>query len=109
MTDRVQEISGITPGAFYALQTGYNRFQVVRVIAIEECGVHFQMYGKWYEEIPNAIDMEELQQTSTTYMPFRWWPFYVMAPEFLTQSPLRPEDMEAYRRWKKEDGMYWGD
>lgn len=109
MTDRVQEISGITPGAYYALQTGYNRFQVVRVIAIEECGVHFRMYQKWFDETPRHNDLEDLQQASTTYMPFRWWPFFVMGPEYLTQAPLSQEELDEYRQWREEDGMYWGD
>lgn len=109
MNDRVLEISGIVPGGIYSLQTGSSRFQVVRVIAIEECGVHFHMYGKWFEEVPDYVDLDDLQETSTTYMPFRWWPFYVMGPEFLSHGPLLPEDMESYRRWREEDGMYWGD
>lgn len=109
MNERVLEISGIVPGAFYALQTGRNRFQVVQVLAIEECGVHFRMYDRWYDQLPAASEIEKLAQTHATYMPFRWWPFFVMGPEYLSKAPLQPEDMEAYRRWKETGGDYWGD
>ncbi|MBK7407109.1 MAG: hypothetical protein IPL49_10565 [Saprospirales bacterium] len=102
-------ILGITPGGYYSLRTGAGRYQIIRMVAIEECGVHFVMYGKPFEEPPTHIDPQELKQTPPLYMPFRWWSLFAMGPQYLMEEPVDPGELADYQRWKKEDGRYWGD
>ncbi|MCB9285132.1 MAG: hypothetical protein H6563_13735 [Lewinellaceae bacterium] len=100
---------GITPGGYYSLRTGSGRYQIIRVIVIEECGVHFAMYGEPFEEPPTTIDPVALKQTSFQNMSFRWHALFTMGPQFLTEEPVDLYELSYYHNWKECDGRYWGD
>ncbi|MCB9285138.1 MAG: hypothetical protein H6563_13765 [Lewinellaceae bacterium] len=101
----------VHPGEFYSLQTGSKRFQVVRVIAVDEGGVHLTLFRFKFPSRPTLRDLEAVVKDADgqVFMPFRWFPFFAMGPRYLTEEPVTPRELIEYGVWQQEGEVYWGD
>ena len=104
-------LPNVNPGDFYSIQTGKKRFQAVRVIAVESQGLHLTMYRHQFSHRPTSFNLmvAESDTEQSTYVPFRWFSFYAMNPEFLAQVPVNPGELVEYQVWLAEGCVYWGD
>ncbi|MBK7407105.1 MAG: hypothetical protein IPL49_10580 [Saprospirales bacterium] len=104
-------IQSVNPGEYYSLQTGKQRFQVARVIAVEEEGVHLTLSHRKFPHRPDTLDQSsnQVNPTEGVYLPFRWFPFYAMRPQYLTQEPVNARELVEYKVWQAEGCVYWGD
>ncbi len=93
------------------------QFGVMKVLAIDDFGVHVRLYTQRFKERPGPSDLHGLSLTpvfpaheypfSFGHMPFSHSSFASWEPQALGSEPVSDEELVGYRLWQKEYGGYF--
>lgn len=104
-----------TPGVLYTVWSR-GSYHVVKMLHVDEVGVHIRLYGNTWPERPEDVDFETLHLSSEPggpvraigHMPLQKAPFLAMGPIRLKESPVTEEELDGYRTWQEAKGGYFG-
>jgi hypothetical protein len=113
----------LAPGALYSIPGSMpHTFQVIKVLAVDEFGVHVCLYGNSFERRPATVapdlldtspfismapeDVGQEWPLSVGHLPLQAATFVGMRPVFIAQEDVTPEEMEEYNDWQHSDGGY---
>ncbi len=93
------------------------QFGVMKVLAVDDYGIHVRLYTQRFSERPQHSDphdlsimpasLEHLNPFSFGHMPFRHSSFDSWEPQLLGSEPVSEEELAGYRYWRKERGGYF--
>ncbi len=104
----------LKPGTLASVDEGKRTFRVVKVLVVEEKGVHVRLYrGRWlWRPTLQEITPDELGLTNADadgplavgHLPVSLEAFARWKPELLRLEAVAPDELEGYEIWKQENG-----
>lgn len=104
-------------GALYATQDDDGRFSVIKVLRVDDGGVHIRQYSNSFHTPPVVLDSSTLfmaglhrepgiklglGHTPVSHETFATWKLI-----FLKFEPTTPDELDGYEYWKEEGGGYF--
>jgi len=90
---------------------------VLKVLKVDQGGVHVRGYSNYFSTLPARIDEKKLYLAGTDYkppetlglghLPLSRETFAGWKPVFIQQSTVTQEELDGYQEWKKEGGGYF--
>jgi hypothetical protein len=107
-----------TSGDLVSVVTNDGGFGVIKVLAVDEGGVHARLYMQRFYRRPRAGDLGKLSTApfgpahanpfSIGHMPLSHSSFIGWQPEVITRgSAVEEEELEGYRMWQEAEGGYF--
>jgi hypothetical protein len=105
-------------GGIYAIATkGGSSYQVLKILMIDEGGVHIRLYGKRFADVPSSVDeaslyMAEVDRGSNEepgmgHLPVSKGTFASWGARFVQQSGVSVEELDGYKIWREDEGGYF--
>lgn len=110
-------------GAYYSVPgSTAGTYQVLKVLALDDYGVHVRLYGNAFAHRPATIAPELLETApffsltpedagqewplSVGHLPLLVRTFIGMRPLYITHADITPDELDDYREWKEAGGGY---
>jgi hypothetical protein len=107
----------IAAGNLVSVRVDDGRFGVMKVLAVDDRGVHVRLYVQRFGRRPAADELGELSivppspeedvPLSIGHLPLSYRSFAGWQPETITAQSVLDEDLEGYRIWKDAQGGYF--
>jgi hypothetical protein len=102
-------------GGIYSVWTK-GAFGAVKLLRVDDGGVHIRVYGNVWQERPASIDLEELTLDRADehsvrpigHMPVVRASFLAMGPRLVVCAPVTDAELDGYAMWAEEKGGYFG-
>jgi len=120
---RADDAGGSTPGKPFkagdllSVLTESGQFGVMKVLAVDDRGVHARLYAQRFNDRPQLSDLSGLSVLSVFpehgnpfsfgHMPFSHSSLVSWEPQVLGSEPVSEEELAGYRLWQKENGGYF--
>ena len=105
------------PGDLLSVLTEDGQFGVMKVLAVDDKGIHVRLYAQRFKERPRASDLHELSTKpfpsehgnpfSFGHMPFSHSSFLSWEPQAVGSAPVSEDELKGHRMWKEADGGYF--
>ncbi len=103
-------------GALYSVNDGEGYFRIMKVLILDDSGVHVRLYRNKFQPRPATVDVSSLTLGSVFdgegfgmgHMPLTYHAFLAWSPMFLTAQYVAEEELEGYRYWQDADGGIFG-
>ena len=113
----------LVSGALYSIPGSLpNSFQVIKVLAVDDFGVHVRLYGNSFARRPTTVAPELLDTSpfisiapedagqewplSVGHLPLQAATFIGMRPIYIAHEDVIPDELEEYNEWLNTDGGY---
>ncbi|MCL4506703.1 MAG: hypothetical protein M1140_11860 [Chloroflexi bacterium] len=113
----------LAPGAFYSVPgSAAGTYQVIKVLALDDYGVHVCLYGNAFAHRPAIIAPDLLETApffsmapedagqewplSVGHLPLLVRTFIGMRPSYITQAGVMADELDDYHEWKEAGGGY---
>ncbi len=117
------EDAHLSPGALYSIPGSLPRtYQVIKVLAVDEFGVHVRLYGNAFTHRPAAVAPDLLDTSpfismasedagrewplSVGHLPLQAATFVGMRPVYIARQDVTPDELDEYRDWRRSDNGY---
>ncbi|HEY7053019.1 MAG TPA: hypothetical protein VH496_12935 [Mycobacterium sp.] len=104
-------------GALYRLANEDGSFAIVKVLEVDDVGVHIRRYSNRFERAPERIDESTLSMKAFDeqgeddfgigHLPVSAETFSRWGAEFVQQSAVRPDELTGYASWREAGGGYF--
>lgn len=107
----IRKRPSLKTGDICTVQEGNGWFGVVKVLKIDADRIHVKMYQNKFYSRPEMIDPASLLMGDVAYdesgitmahLPYQKPEFNAMKPEIEGNELVLPEELEAYRFWKRQ-------
>jgi hypothetical protein len=112
--DSAVSAEGVIPrkGAYYWCPADS---AVVKVLAIDEQGVHLRIYANHFPTKPESIRAEEMTLDSMDgispggmgHIPLRLEGFILWEPQLIQEGTVEDDELEGYKIWQEAKGGYF--
>ncbi len=113
----------LAPGALYSIPGSMpHTFQVIKVLAVDEFGVHVRLYGNAFVRRPAAVapdlldtspfismapeDVGQEWPLSVGHLPLLAATFVGMRPVYIAREVVAPDELDDYNNWQRSGGGY---
>ena len=113
----------LVPGALYSISGSVpHTFQVMKVLAVDDFGVHVCLYSNAFEHRPTTVAPDLLDTSpfislapedagcewplSVGHLPLQAATFVGMRPVYITRQDVTPDELEEYQDWQHHDNGY---
>jgi hypothetical protein len=104
-------------GGLYATPQGDGTYTVLKILKLDDQGVHVRLYSNVYEASPTRIDESTLylagmdrkpeEALGMGHVPISRESFATWGATFVQQSSVSPDELEGYRTWLEAGGGYF--
>jgi hypothetical protein len=104
-------------GDLVSVLTEDGQFGVMKVLVVDNQGVHVRLYAQRFKERPQASNLHDLSTApvetehgnpfSFGHLPFTCPSFLTWEPQTVGSEPVTEEELKGYRMWQKADGGYF--
>ena len=104
-------------GGLYYTQNNDGSYSVVKILKIDELGVHVRHYSNQFPNPPTnvpentlylaGVDHKPGEQLAMGHLPLSKKSFERLKPVFFQQSKVSDEELEGYKIWLDEKGGYF--
>jgi hypothetical protein len=104
-------------GGIYSITAENGGYAVVKILKMDEGGVHLRMYSNVFPERPADVDTSKLymagidhkasEQLGMGHAPVSHSSFQTWNAEFIKREIVRGEELEGYKMWKDANGGYF--
>jgi hypothetical protein len=111
--------AGMSPGAgdLFSVVTDDGRYGVMKVLAVDERGVHARLYVQRFDQRPQLAGLGELSLAPFTpdgsnpfsigHVPLSHQSFAGWRPQLITRARVDEEELDGYRTWQDGEGGYF--
>ena len=109
--------SGPIEGGLYYTPGEKGGYTVLKVLKIDDKGVHVRLYSNQYSSPPTHIDEATLYMAGMNrkegealgmgHLPLSKKAFEGWKAVFIQQSTVNEEELDGYKEWQKANGGYW--
>lgn len=104
-------------GGLYSYQNSKGKYQIIKILKVEDQGVHVRMYSNSFDAPPSHIEESSLYMSGMNKKPgealgmghipvstdsFRSWKI-----SFIQQSKVTAEELDGYNLWHEAGGGYF--
>lgn len=94
-------------GDVYSVDTGEEKFSIVKVLAVEPAVIHIRVYKEKFTTRPKEVDTKKLSLGSPNdpdgfgvgHIPLELNAFKEWEPELIKNEPVTDEELEGYRMY----------
>ena len=111
----VQDQSGA--GGLYVTQQENGSYQALKILKIDEHGVHLRLYSNTFSQLPQSIEESTLylagigrkpgEPMGMGHLPVSGDSFEAWHAHFIQQSTVSPDELDGYEIWKESEGGYF--
>jgi hypothetical protein len=104
-------------GGMYSTPQDDGTYTVIKILKLDDQGVHIRMYSNVFESLPASIDESTLYMAGVDrgpdealgmgHAPISRQSFATWGAEFIQQSSVSPEELEGYDMWLEAGGGYF--
>jgi hypothetical protein len=102
-------------GALYSVEDGEGAYQVAKVLAVEDQGVHVRVYKNRFSTRPTQVDITSLSIGTIHdkdgfgmgHLPLTHNAFSAWAPRFLKDHSVTEDELDGYREFKSAGGQFF--
>jgi len=104
-------------GGLYATPQESGGFAVLKVLKIDEGGVHVRLYSNRFAELPTSLDESSLymagqnrapdEELGMGHAPISSASFASWGARFVQQSSVAEDELEGYQIWLEAEGGYF--
>ena len=107
----IRKRPGVKTGDICTVEEGNGQFGVVKVLMVDADRIHVKMYQNKFFSRPEMIDPATLFMGEIVYdesgitmahLPYQKPEFNALKPEVEGNELVLPEELEAYRFWKRQ-------
>lgn len=107
----------LVEGGLYVISRKVDGYQVVKILKLDEGGVHIRLYSNVYPQPPTNVDESVLymagmerkpdEEMGMGHLPISHASFAGWHARFVQQSTVSKEELEGYAMWKEANGGYF--
>ena len=104
-------------GDIVSVVTGADKFGVMKILAVDDNGVHARLYVQRFAERPLLANINELTVAafdpnnenilSLCHLPLTHDHFALWEPDVITSQPVTDDELGAYYKWLNTSGCYF--
>lgn len=104
-------------GGLYQIGDGDGGYSVVKVVKVDDIGVHIRQYSNRFDELQSRLDESELflapfdadsqVRPGMGHLPVSATTFRGWSPVFVQQSTVRTDELSGYQSWLEAGGGYF--
>jgi hypothetical protein len=108
---------GLKEGGIYATAGESGGYTVLKILKIDDHGVHIRLYSNVYESFPESIDESALYMAGVDrkpnealgmgHAPISKQSFSTWGARFIQQSSVSDSELEGYKMWLEASGGYF--
>jgi hypothetical protein len=123
-TPKAEFASDWVEGGLYATPWGEGRYAVLKILKLDEHGVHMRRYSNVYDACPSSLDESSLHVSGIEalvegvevredaplgvgHMPVSKGTFASSGAVFIQASTVSSEELEGYEMWREAKGGYF--
>lgn len=109
--------AGLAEGGIYAAPQDGGKYSVVKILKIDEKGVHVRLYSNVYPQLPRSIEESTLymagmdrkpgESLGMGHAPISRESFASWGVVFVQQSSVSESELEGYNMWLEAGGGYF--
>ena len=109
--------SKLVEGGLYYYKSENGSYSVLKVLKLDEQGVHVRVYSNQFSKKPATVDETSLYMAGVTrkpnetlgmgHLPLSKKTFEGWEPTFLQQSTVKAEELDGYNMWLDAKGGYF--
>jgi hypothetical protein len=104
-------------GGLYLVEAEGGGFSVVKILKLEDEGVHVRVYSNRFDVAPGEIDEGSLHVAGVNrdsgvppgvgHLPLATDSFTAWTPRYVKTVSVDVSELDGYRQWKEEGGGYF--
>jgi hypothetical protein len=104
-------------GGLYSTRNEDGSYAIVKILKVDEEGVHVRAYSNKFDSEPVTLDETTLylagmdhgpdEQLGMGHLPLLKASFAAWDPHYLKTVPVEDSELEGYRMWEEADGGYF--
>lgn len=104
-------------GGLFVTQQEDGSYQPLKILKIDEHGVHLRLYSNLFASLPQQIDESALflggigrkegEPLGMGHIPVSTESFEAWNAHFIQQSTVSPAELDGYECWKEAEGGYF--
>lgn len=104
-------------GGLYASRQDDGTYAIVKILKLDESGVHVRVYSNRFDTIPETLDENELymagvdhgsdEQLGLGHLPLSRTSFVAWQARFIKVVDVTESELEGYRVWLDANGGYF--
>ena len=109
--------SAIKEGALYTITHENGEYGIVKILKVDDGGVHIRLYSNTWKERPIAINESELfmvgvnrkpnEELGIGHLPLLKKSFRGWDPRYLQKAKVDNSEFDGYNMWKDANGGYF--
>jgi len=96
------------PGDIFIIPNENREYEILKVIAVDDEGIHLRFYEDIFTDKPTSVCTETLEWF-LGHIPMSWDVWDDMEKEQIQNDPVSKEELEGYLYWKDEVGGVFQD
>lgn len=107
----------LNAGDLLSVLTEDGQFGIMKVLTVDDRGVHVRLYAQRFKERPHPSDLHDLSTMSALsehgnpfsfgHMPFSYSSFLSWEPQAVGSQPVSEDELRGYRMWQEAKGGYF--
>lgn len=103
-------------GGIYLSPNNTGLLQAIKILKLDEFGVHISIYSNQYLDFPKDIDEDTLtfgqfdandETVSVGHLPISYQTFQSYTPLFVQTSTVKEQELDGYNIWLDANGGYF--
>jgi hypothetical protein len=100
------------PGSLYSVLGDESSFSVVKVLVVDDKGIHIRLYKQKFPRRPESVEEGNLtlggihdpDGFGMGHLPLSRKAFWRMEPQLIQMSEVKEDELDGYKEWKKAGG-----
>ncbi len=107
----------LTEGGLYYTQNTNGSYSVLKILKLDEMGVHVRLYSNQYPAPPSKVEESQLymagierkpnENLGMGHTPISRKSFEAWKPTYFQKSSVKDEELEGYKMWLDAKGGYF--
>jgi hypothetical protein len=112
-----QSMDSLVEGGLYSTPNDDGTFSVIKVLKLDDQGVHVRVYSNRFREQPSSVDEGSLYMVGMKrnaneglglgHLPLSRSSFAGWHARFIKRVEVKPEELEGYKEWLDAKGGYF--
>jgi hypothetical protein len=109
--------SNLKEGGLYSVEGEKGGFSIVKILKLDDAGVHIRAYSNRFPQRPPEVDVSKLymagidrkadEELGMGHLPLSRQSFSGWKPILIKVVPVEPAELEGYEMWKEAKGGYF--
>jgi hypothetical protein len=111
---KIPRMPKLFEGGLYSVPDGDGKYSMLKILKLDEEGVHVQLYSNLYDSIPSDVNQKDLfiernpkKFTGAMHVPLSNKVFKKWRAKLIKIIDISEEELVGYNIWKESKGGYY--